>query len=174
MLLQSTLAALAAFVSVSHAWLPNDPNRPILDKRGLSLFDREAPAEGDASKRWLPSKTPIRGVNLGSLFVFEPWIDWQEWQNMGCNGQKSEFDCVMNTGQARSDTAFQNHYKNYINENDLNEMMGYGLNTIRIPLGYWLKEDLVESSAHFPKVSTTTRPRPASINNGLGWSRLSD
>ena len=150
MVLRSTLAALAAFVSLSHAWLPGD-DKPILDKRGFSLFEEPRPEGVD--KRWTPGKLPIRGVNLGSLFVFEPWTDWQEWQNMGCSGQKSEFDCVMNTGQDRSNSAFQTHYKNYINDNDLNEMMSYGLNTIRVPLGYWIKEDLVESSAHFPKVT---------------------
>lgn len=156
MVLRSTIAALAAFVSLTHAWLPNDSNKPMLDKRGFSLFESEAPkGDADLSKRWTPGKLPIRGVNLGSLFVFEPWTDWQEWQKMGCSGYESEFDCVMKTGRDRSNTAFQNHYRDYINENDLNEMMGYGLNTIRVPLGYWLKEDLVESSAYFPKVSTS-------------------
>ncbi|KEY73006.1 hypothetical protein S7711_04670 [Stachybotrys chartarum IBT 7711] len=108
-------------------------------------------ALASVASAWLPASGKIRGVNVGSMFVFEPWMDWQEWSNMGCDGQQSEFDCVMNTGQDRANAAFQSHYDNFINEDDLNEMMSYGLNTIRIPLGYWLKEDLVDSSEHFPR-----------------------
>ncbi|KAF7554650.1 hypothetical protein G7046_g6759 [Stylonectria norvegica] len=142
----SILAAVAAFASVSHAWLPNDGSKTLPDKRGLSLFEPQS-----SDKRWLPSKTPIRGVNLGSLFVYEPWTDWKEWQTLGCSGQKSEFDCVSSTGQDRSNTAFQKHWNEYITTSDLDEMMSYGLNTIRVPLGYWFKEDLVDGSEHFPK-----------------------
>ncbi|KAF4341403.1 murein transglycosylase [Fusarium beomiforme] len=33
----------------------------------------------------------------------------------------------------------------------LDELLSYGLNTIQVSLGYWLKEDLVGDSEHFPK-----------------------
>ncbi|KAF5698981.1 murein transglycosylase [Fusarium globosum] len=99
----------------------------------------------------LPATKKIRGVNLGSLFIFEPWIDGQEWANTGCEGEKSEFDCVMNKGQDIADKNFQAHWKLWINQTDLDEILSYGLNTIRLPLGYWLKEDLVDDSEHFPK-----------------------
>lgn len=112
---------------------------------------------------WLPKNGKIRGVNLASLFISEPWMDYGEWSRMGCNGQKSELGCVRSAGQARSDKAFQDHYANWINEQDLDEMKSYGLNTIRIPLGYWLKKDLVDSakSEQFPKVrGLSTRSIP--------------
>ncbi|KAF6845426.1 endo-beta-1,6-glucanase [Colletotrichum musicola] len=58
----------------------------------------------------------------------------------------------MNTGQERSDAAFQKHWDTWITQDDLDEMMGYGINTIRIPLGYWLDESLVDkNSEHFPR-----------------------
>ncbi|KAF4990679.1 hypothetical protein FGRMN_8351 [Fusarium graminum] len=104
-----------------------------------------------AANAWLPSSDKIRGVNLGSLFVYEPWIDSQEWAETGCEGEKSEFDCVMNKGQDAADNNFQAHWRRWIGSSDLDEMLSYGLNTIRIPLGYWLKEDLVDESEHFPK-----------------------
>ena len=47
--------------------------------------------ETDLTKRWLPGKTPIRGVNLGSQFIIEPWMASTEWNSMGCGGSKSEF-----------------------------------------------------------------------------------
>lgn len=104
------------------------------------------------SLAWWPGHK-LRGVNLGSLFVFEPWIATTEWSNIGCGGQRSEFDCVMNTGQARSDAAFQRHWNSWITQADLDEMVSYGINTIRVPLGYWLREDLVYDSEHFPRAS---------------------
>lgn len=105
------------------------------------------------AQAWLPGHK-IRGVNVGSLFVFEPWIDSSEWSRIGCSGQKSEFDCVMNIGQEAADKGFQSHWDEWLTTTDLDEMKSYGLNTVRIPLGYWLKEDLVDKSEHFPKVST--------------------
>lgn len=146
MAFRNIAVSLACLASVCHAWMPNDGSRNLVDRRGASLFSSNA----DLNTRDLPSK--IRGVSLGSLFVFEKWIDSQEWSAIGCDGQESEFDCVLNTGQERSDEAFQGHWKNWITEDDLDQMVDYSLNTIRVPLGYWLYEDLVDDSEHFPKV----------------------
>lgn len=106
------------------------------------------------AQAWLP-EGKIRGVNVGNMFVMEPWMDWAEWSKMGCAGEKSEFDCVRKLGRHGADHAFHEHWNSYINGDDLDLMKEYGLNTIRIPLGYWLKEDLVDSSEHFPKVLPT-------------------
>lgn len=110
-----------------------------------------ATAFASIAHAWLPDHK-IRGVNVGTMFIFEPWIDNEEWSSMGCQDQQSEFDCVSSLGQDDADKAFQGHWESWIGEQDLDEMMSYGLNTIRVPLGYWLKEDLVDSSEHFPKV----------------------
>ena len=158
MISRLSVAAVAALASFSHAWLPDST---LLDKRGFSLFernvtDRDVDANG---KRWMPESGRIRGVNLGSLFVVEPWMVPDEWNNMGCGGQASEFDCVMNTGQARSDAAFQRHWDTFITEADLNEMVAYSINTIRIPIGYWMYEALVDNnSEHWPRVTYTYCP----------------
>lgn len=117
----------------------------------LSKLSAAAALAGTASA-WLP-EGKIRGVNLGTLFIYEPWIDNGEWSSMGCDGQKSEFDCVSSLGQDAADAAFQKHWQSWLTTGDLDEIKSYGLNTIRIPVGYWFKEDLVDSSEHFPKVS---------------------
>lgn len=75
-----------------------------------------------------------------------------EWKSMGCEGANSEFDCVMKLGQDNANTAFKKHWETYITEDDLDTMKGYGLNTIRVPVGYWIIEDLVfKDSEHFPQ-----------------------
>lgn len=99
----------------------------------------------------LPSEK-IRGVNLGSQFIFEPWIAESKWSEMGCKDQKSEFDCVSSLGQDKADKAFQKHWSSWITKDDILLINDYGLNTIRIPVGYWMKEDMVyRDSEHFPK-----------------------
>lgn len=122
--------------------------------RSLSLAAFAA-ASLPLSLAWWPDHK-IRGVNLGSLFVFEPWIAHDEWDNIGCGGQESEFDCVSNAGQEQANQAFQGHWNSWITEGDLDEMLSYGINTIRIPLGYWLLEDIVYDSEHFPQASLPT------------------
>ncbi|RJE19079.1 Glycoside hydrolase family 5 [Aspergillus sclerotialis] len=130
-------ATLSAFASVATAWLP-EVNKQITSNNGTNLFTN--------------SNGKIRGVNLGSQFIFEPWIAESVWKDMGCDGQKSEYDCVANIGQDAANSAFQKHWDTWITQDDIAEMQSYGLNTIRVPVGYWLKEDLVYSdSEYFPQ-----------------------
>ncbi|KAG7142925.1 glucan endo-1 like protein [Verticillium longisporum] len=132
----SSLAAAVSWLQLSSAWLPSE--RP----------------EGTLNKKWLPGSGKIRGVNLGSLFVFEPWIANSAWTGLGCEDspdRSSEFDCVSKLGQEQADAAFQGHWASFITESDLDEMKRYGINTIRIPLGYWLDRSLVDSSENFPQ-----------------------
>lgn len=104
-----------------------------------------------ACSAWLPG-SKIRGVNLGSLFIVEKWMAEEEWKNMGCGDSCSEFDCVSLLGQDTADQAFRNHWATWITEDDFDQMQRVGLNAVRIPIGYWMKEDLVYAdSEHFPR-----------------------
>ncbi|KAI4199542.1 MAG: hypothetical protein LQ346_002556 [Caloplaca aetnensis] len=104
------------------------------------------------SQAWLPASGKIRGVSLGSQFVIEPWMANDEWNKMGCGGTESEFDCVSKLGQAQANQAFATHWSTWTTKDDIAKMQSYGINTIRIPVGYWMREDLVFSdSEHFPQ-----------------------
>ncbi|KAL8853006.1 MAG: hypothetical protein Q9221_002154 [Calogaya cf. arnoldii] len=84
----------------------------------------------------------------------EPWMANDEWNQMGCGGTKSEFDCVSKLGQAQANQAFATHWSTWTTKDDIAKMQSYGINTIRIPVGYWMREDLVFSdSEHFPQGS---------------------
>ena len=74
-----------------------------------------------------------------------------KWTSLGCNGQCSEFDCVKSLGQAMTNTVFQDHWASWITESELDLMKSFRLNSIQIPVGYWLKEDLASDSEHFPQ-----------------------
>ncbi|KAH8434152.1 glycoside hydrolase family 5 protein [Aspergillus melleus] len=129
--------SLLTSLSLTAAWLP-ETDKEITSDSGTNLFSG--------------SNGKIRGVNLGSQFVFEPWIAESAWSDLGCKDQNSEFDCVSSLGQDAANAAFAKHWASWITEDDISQMVSYGLNTIRVPVGYWLKEDLVYSdSEHFPQ-----------------------
>ena len=70
---------------------------------------------------------------------------------MGCGKSYSEFDCVSKLGQADANSSFADHWNTWIDQSDIQTMVSYGLNTIRIPVGYWMMEELVLRSEHFPQ-----------------------
>ncbi|KAJ5591475.1 glucan endo-1-6-beta-glucosidase B [Penicillium hispanicum] len=132
----SRFTALSALLGLTAAWLP-ETDKQITSSSGSNLFTK--------------SNGKIRGVNMGSLFVFEPWIGETAWDKMGCNGTRAEFDCVKSLGQDAANTAFAQHWKTWITEDDIKEIASYGLNSIRVPVGYWLREDLVSDTEYFPQ-----------------------
>lgn len=100
---------------------------------------------------WLPVSGKVRGVNLGSLFVFAPWLAASEWGRMGCGPYVSEFDCISALGQSRANAVIQNHWNSWTTKDDITQMQSYGRNTIQIPVGYWLMEDIIYEGKHFPR-----------------------
>lgn len=118
-----------------------------------------SPHDNDSHRRWLPTfntsnntSNKIRGVNLGSLFVLEPWMAYTAWTEMGCGSTTSEFDCVGELGQEAANAAFQSHWASWITQDDLRQISDLGLNTVRVPIGFWMHEDLVYGdSEHFPQ-----------------------
>jgi aryl-phospho-beta-D-glucosidase BglC (GH1 family) len=149
-MLLSSAPWLALLASPVLSWLPGE-HKEIYARDGTNLFNNTAFGVDSFSKRWLQASGKVRGVNLGSLFVFEPWLAETEWASMGCGGQASEFDCVSSLGQTQANSAFQAHWNSWITQADISQMQSYGLNTIRLPVGYWMLESLVSTSEHFPQ-----------------------
>ncbi|TDL25414.1 glycoside hydrolase family 5 protein [Rickenella mellea] len=104
----------------------------------------------------------IYGVNLGSWLVLEPWMLPNEWKRMGgqnCNGCSgcigSEFDLVKANPQT-ADQVFLKHWQasilpiyTWFAQSDVDKLASLGINTVRIPLGYWIIEPLVDRSTEF-------------------------
>ncbi|KAE8147222.1 putative glucan endo-1,6-beta-glucosidase B [Aspergillus avenaceus] len=128
------LTTFGALITTAVAWLPWT-DKGVVSRNGTNLF--------------ASSGGKIRGVNLGSQFVFEPWIAMQAWSAIGCKDEKSEYDCVAKLGQDAANKAFARHWKSWITRNDIDEIRRYGLNTIRIPVGYWMMEELVRPGTEF-------------------------
>ena len=135
-------AVLLALAASAAAWMPG--TRDMKTSKGMDLFTakNQQGDAGDLTARWLPGKLPIRGVNLGAMFIIEPWMAGTEWSNLGCGSAGSEFDCVLDLGQSTADARWPSHWSSFITESDLDSMVDYTLNTIRIPVGYWIWESL--------------------------------
>lgn len=147
---------ILAPVSCVNAWLPGQ-HKQILSRDGLDLFDRRSLWEaGRLTKRFLPNqygndKAKIRGVNLGALFVLENWLADDVMSGWGCTSV-SEFDCVSSLhDQNKANSDFQHHWQTWVDATDFARMVAYGLNTVRIPVGYWFYESIVDPSEHFPQ-----------------------
>ncbi|EPX72498.1 glucan 1,3-beta-glucosidase Exg3 [Schizosaccharomyces octosporus yFS286] len=77
------------------------------------------------------------GVNLGAWFVQERWINDSLFEGPG----DSELDAVQSVVQKHGiDGArglFENHWNSWITTNDFSYLQQLGVNTVRIPIGYW-------------------------------------
>lgn len=104
-------------------------------------------------KAALPS--PIYGVNLGSWLLLEAWMLPQEWTEMGGETCSDCSACIATEfafAKAFPDTVdrkFNDHWNSWFNQEDVNDLVNVGINTVRIPLGYWIVEDLVDRSTEF-------------------------
>lgn len=102
-------------------------------------------------RRWLPDTSTVRGVNLGSQFIIEPWMTYDEFNSMGCGELQDETSCVSKLGQETADAVFAKHWDTWTTQDDIAKIATFGLNVIRIPVGFWILEDLVHPWERFPR-----------------------
>ncbi|KAF7370991.1 Glycoside hydrolase family 5 protein [Mycena sanguinolenta] len=101
----------------------------------------------------LPDK--IYGVNLGSWLVLESWMLPQEWLDMGGEQCDDCSTCIATEfafAKAFPDTVdkiFARHWTSWFNQPDVDALKANGINTVRIPLGYWIVEALVDRATEF-------------------------
>lgn len=70
---------------------------------------------------------------------------------VGCGNANDEWQCVKALGQDKADAAFKKHWDTWTTQDDIKTIKSYGLNTVRIPVGYWIREDLVKQGEYFPR-----------------------
>ncbi|KAM3415667.1 hypothetical protein BST61_g9186 [Cercospora zeina] len=74
-----------------------------------------------------------------------------EWNKMGCGSSASEFDCMKDHysggNRATGNQSFANHWRDWINPATVQSAHDVGLNTIRIPTGYWSYSAIVDTAS---------------------------
>jgi len=81
-------------------------------------------------------KKPIRGVNMGGLFVLEPWItaNFTNWKA----GYDDQYTFSEQNQQNQSGISRLNyHWNNWYTKDDFTLMKKFGLNSVRLPVGWW-------------------------------------
>ncbi|KAI0333252.1 glycoside hydrolase [Cubamyces sp. BRFM 1775] len=88
---------------------------------------------------WQWGADKIHGVNIGGLFVLEPFIVPALYEaNPGSIDEWTLSTLLAQKGQLQS--ALEDHYNTFITEQDIAEIAGAGLNWIRLQIPFWAIE----------------------------------
>lgn len=90
-------------------------------------------------------EVPMRGVNLGGWLVIEHWINHNSSMYDGVdadvinNGESQVMQFLTKKfGRAEADRRFEEHHRTFITEEDIKEIADAGVNSIRVPVGWWI------------------------------------
>lgn len=89
-----------------------------------------------------------RGVALGGWLVLEPYITpslfltFNESSHNSSDIPKDEYHFCKELGREKASERLQDHWDTFYNELDFADIKLYGLNMVRIPIGYWAFQTL--------------------------------
>ncbi|KAF7975271.1 hypothetical protein HWV62_10156 [Athelia sp. TMB] len=93
----------------------------------------------------------IYGVNFGNWLVSEPWMSptsWAAMQGQTCGDcstcRGSEWSLATYLGQEATNAAFKQHWESWLTQEDVDGIVAAKLNTVRLPLPFWIIEDIVD------------------------------
>ncbi|KAI0692384.1 glycoside hydrolase [Cytidiella melzeri] len=119
------------------AWRPYNP--PPLGPQYFAPFDRD--------KATVYRYRQQQSVNLGSWFVHEAWMTSSLF-TCAADDQASEVDIAHGWGSVKGARAvLERHWDTFITDADFGYLESIGINTVRLPLGYWnLGPDFCQST----------------------------
>lgn len=74
-----------------------------------------------------------------------------KWASMGgeicktCDCRQDEWSLSNCLGRIKTNAAFQSHWDSWFTQSDVDQIVADGLNTVRIPIGFWILEDIVDT-----------------------------
>lgn len=77
------------------------------------------------------------GVNLGGWLVLEPYITPSLFEAFGDDVPVDEYRYTERLGKSLALDRLQQHWSTFYDEKDFQDIAAYGLNFVRIPIGYW-------------------------------------
>jgi glucan 1,3-beta-glucosidase len=89
---------------------------------------------------WDYTTDKIRGISLGGWFVLEPYITPSLFEQFGSNESQipvDEYTFCEQLGEDEALVQLEKHWSEYYTEDDFRDIKNYGLNLVRIPIGYW-------------------------------------
>ncbi|KAK9331492.1 glycoside hydrolase superfamily [Lipomyces starkeyi] len=77
----------------------------------------------------------IRGVNVGGWLILEQWLGGDIWNT--APDASDEYSFCNSLGHDAALSALQQHWSTWFTQDTVNELASYGINSLRIPIGYW-------------------------------------
>ncbi|KAI9760217.1 MAG: basic helix-loop-helix protein [Chaenotheca gracillima] len=99
----------------------------------------------------------FRGVNIGGWLVLEQWMNGDLFTNFPNAHDQHSFD-----QQPGAAAALSNHWSTFFTEADVQNLTTVGINTLRIPIGYWAFDN-----ANSSYISGAA----AYLDRAIAWSR---
>ncbi|OQS04479.1 glucan 1,3-beta-glucosidase [Thraustotheca clavata] len=142
---------------------------------GLHLAARPAPSSHHMSQAIILGHTPVRGVNLGGWLVAEQWINPSSdiWKDLNSNSSWTEMDAAAAYASAPAavksqlQSRFDAHRKSWITEDDIKQIVAANFNTLRIPIGYWIGENMTNSDTKSSPWNTFATGSLAYLDNAI-------
>lgn len=100
--------------------------------------------------------TVLRGLNIGGWLVLEQWMTSDIFDNTDAIDQWT-FDSTQG-----AESTLQSHWSSYFTESDVEKIASWGINAVRIPIGYWAYDN-----AGTPYISGAD----AYLEKAIGWCR---
>ncbi|CCL98443.1 uncharacterized protein FIBRA_00440 [Fibroporia radiculosa] len=111
-----------------------------------------------------------QSVNLGSWFVHENWMTPSVFA-CASGQQLSELDIASGWNSTTSARAvLEHHWDTFINQSDFEYLASIGINTVRIPIGYWtLGPDFCQGTP-FENVSDVYQNSWPRLTRAINWA----
>ncbi|KAF7798806.1 hypothetical protein EIP86_010031 [Pleurotus ostreatoroseus] len=93
------------------------------------------------NEKWTWGVDRVWGVNLGGLFVLEPFIVPSLYQSyVGAVDEWTLSQLISAAPNGNLTATLTQHYETFITEDDIAQIVGAGLNFIRLPIPFWAIE----------------------------------
>lgn len=120
------------------------PKKKPLGRRRRSDDSARSPAMSLTSQRTVFSllvaclfgiaRGQVKGVNLGGWLLSEPWLTPSLYANTSAS---DEWHLCDELGKDSCSQLLRTHWKSFLNQSNFQAIQRAGLNTVRIPVGYW-------------------------------------
>ncbi|PWN93012.1 glycoside hydrolase, partial [Acaromyces ingoldii] len=108
--------------------------------------------------------TKMIGVSLGNWLVLERWMDEDWMTSTGGDDAWDEWTFTQNLGADKAKAALTDHWNSWVTEAEIDTLKSVGINTVRIPVGYWAFVPAASGEPYVAQAGQTDQ-----ITKMLGW-----
>ncbi|UZJ54291.1 hypothetical protein CBS101457_003611 [Exobasidium rhododendri] len=108
--------------------------------------------------------TKMVGTSLGNWLVLERWMDEDWFVGVAGDDAWDEWSFTQSAGPTKALSALQEHWNTWVLESDIDTLKSIGINSVRIPIGYWAFVPVVSGEPYLAQSGQTEQ-----LQKVLGW-----